>query len=265
MGSPTLYWYPQGATSPEAITLGLRVSDLQISAGRWRQTTTAGGVPSNGDLGGFRTVRLVVERRTGSALIRSLRSLETHLLAGGSVAFSLDHDRTWGGWTNVKPERGDTTVTIATSAFGAYSSSGSVNNSVEVTIESPNPEHLREVIGISSVSGRTITIDGTIVQDYRQGPVFVRYADWYPVLTLPPQNLSQAPLVTQRRLSWDFDVTLIEYPGAIEALAEAYGGLTDGTFTGPGKGPDELMTIQRGNIQAPRKVAGKASSRFVRW
>jgi len=250
MGSPTLYWYPQGATSPEAITIGQRVSDLQVQAGRWRRTTVAGGIPVSGDLGGFRTVRIVKEKLTGAAVIRSLRSLETHLLRGGSVAFSLDHVRTWGGWASSNPQRGDTTVTIDDSAFTAFSSSGAVATGVLITIESPNPEHLREVALVSSVSGNTITLDGSVVQTYDQGPVFIRYQDWYPILTLPPQNLSQASLVTERRLFWDFDVTLIEYPGAIEALAEAYGSLGDGNFSDLDQSPDAIMTIQRAAMQA---------------
>ena len=222
MSDPTLYWYPAGAIVARSLSLGARVSDLQVSDRRDRQTVAPlGSVPVHHDLGGTRQVTITVERRVTSSLIRELRTLCNFLQAGGYVAFCLDPSKLWGGWCRTTlPAAGDTTLLVDTGhVFGAYAS-GTLVNGDEITIESPNPEYRREWAVVNSASSMSINVSPTVIQDYDTGPVFVRYADFYPALYIDPKSLESSIPISDRRLSWTWSIVATEHPAVIEALAE---------------------------------------------
>ncbi len=222
MGSPTLYWYPPGATSPRSFTLGLRLTDLAITDYRDRRTAAPGrGVPVHHDLGGYRTVQLSLERRTTAATIREIRSLAAYLQAGGYLALCLDSAKVWGGWASAAPAAGDTSIYVDTGNAFSSLSSGSLAAGDEITIESPNPELRREFALVSSLAAaRTINLDGSTMQGYSTAPVFVRYADFYPALYVAEDDMDSCAPTSDRRLNWTWDLTLTESPGVIAALAE---------------------------------------------
>lgn len=259
MANSFLWWYPQGATAPTAIDLGRKVSDLQLTPTRDRvDVVPAWGVPAASDLGGARGVRISLESMSGFAtadlaIVRKLQALEMHLQRGGFVTFCLDQAKVWGQWTKRLPQAGDTTIVVlrSTAQFAAYNSSGTVAAGDNITIESPNPELLREYHLLSAFSGVTCTPTEPIYNTFQQGPVFVRYADFYPALWLPEGSTGQMLMQSDHRRTWTLDLPLVEYPGAIENLSS----FSTALGTGAAMSSSFTLTMERLQQQARARAA----------
>lgn len=217
MGNSAIYWYPDGARAPEIIDLGRKLSDLELGSPRFRSDVTPGwGSPVVIDQGGYRTVRIVLERIASGLVTRQLQTLcDSHLRGGGLFSFGLDSAKAWGSWCRLDPQRGDTVLTTYGNRFTAYGTATLEAND-EFTVESPNPEYKRERLLYSSATGPKLTMATAIVQDYDQEPVFVRFADFYPVLRLAPD--APEPMTHDRRLTWTLDLDCEEWPGDLAAL-----------------------------------------------
>ena len=233
MSNPAIYWFPRGTTTPRKVDLGTNISALALLPERVvSDAAPIGGPRTRHDFGGQRSVRLWKSRITSALLVRELRSLTSHLHAGGSVLFCRDPAKLWGGWATARPVAGDTVISIYNNAFAVYAA-GSIAVGDEVTIESPNPEYLQETAVVTGVTGNTITIGAGVIQTYGIGPVFVRFSDLYPVLRVGEGELSSVVPATERRISWEFDASLVELPGEIEALSHIWQSIGAGS---PGSG-----------------------------
>ena len=93
MGNPKIFWYPAGATSFQTITLP-HVSGVHVD--QFRDVVDAEGLTMTRlDRGGGRivTIRGRYNVAANEAAIRSLQTLDSHLRAGGRIAFCLDSDK----------------------------------------------------------------------------------------------------------------------------------------------------------------------------
>ncbi len=236
MGNSVIWWYPQGSTTPETIDLGRKLSAINDQPTRdVADLVPSWGLQNRADFGGARVLRFAFDRaqRIRDAItIRQMRSMVTHLQAGEPIALCLDEDKTFGTWcrNGAPPQTGDSGLSTLGNQFEAFFS-GSLTTGDEITIESPNPEMRREWQEFSSQTGTAITITGEVSHTFETEPVFVRYADFYPVLYLPSREINAAHPTTDRRKTWTWDVTLVEYPGAIEALNSQASAL--GNASGP--------------------------------
>lgn len=220
MSTSYIFWWPRGASSFQTIALP-RTSDLILSDKRSRTDAfPIGGSLLTADLGGWRDVRIISERipKSSDALIRQLRSLDTHMRAGGSIAFSLSIDGATGAWARAGTTSGAKSITLKALSEFPY---GGLDFAVDdlVTIESPNPNHFREYGKIAAVSGNVITLEDGLLHSM-DGPVFIRKNDFYPVLFMEAAQAQSAQWLTHdHRRNWTVDLTVVEMPGSIQALA----------------------------------------------
>ena len=226
MGSPTIYYYPEGGGTFQAITLGTAMNDVQLQPMRSVVDAIGGDIRMNRmDLGGWREVRLIKERISDAAVVRALLNLETHLQRGHPIAFALDADKCWTSWCNVNPAAGDLTLATKGQCL-PYVSGVALANGDNLTIESPNPELMREWLVVSSITGSKITVSSAVLKTYQVGPVMVRHctplgtADTYPALFMSSDQVNQPIITEDHRRNWTLDITLVEYPGALSALAK---------------------------------------------
>jgi len=240
MANSALWWWPHEATSADKISFPRTLSDIQLGPQRVVYDASAlYGIPLRQDLGGARRIRFVHERLQpvrDATVIQALRSLTTHLQQGHPVSICLDSDKTWGTWarSGAMVEAGDSSILTYGNQFTVLDGTATVANGDEVSIESPNPELTREYRTVSSLSGARLSLGGNVYNTYDLEPVFVRYADFFPVLYLGEDQVDQSHLSQDRRLTWTWDVTLTEYPGAIEALYDSVESLV--SETGPKDG-----------------------------
>ena len=93
MGNPQIFWYPAGSTSFQTITLP-HVSGVHVD--QFRDVVDAEGLTMTRlDRGGGRivTIRGRYNVAANAPVIRSLQTLDSHLRAGGRIAFCLDSDK----------------------------------------------------------------------------------------------------------------------------------------------------------------------------
>ena len=93
MGNPKIFWYPAGSTSFQTITLP-HVSGVHVD--QFRDVVDAEGLTMTRlDRGGGRivTIRGRYNVAANAPVIRSLQTLDSHLRAGGRIAFCLDSDK----------------------------------------------------------------------------------------------------------------------------------------------------------------------------
>ena len=252
MGDSQLWWYPDGATAAEKIDLKRKLSDLELGTERFRADATPGwGSPIVVDQGGYRTVRIVLERIASGATVRALQSFcDSHAVAGKVFSFSLESAKAWCSWCSVLPQRGDTTLRTYGNRFATAYGAASLAANDEFTVESPNPEYKRERLLYSSASGGVLTMTAAAVQDYLRGPACVRWADFYPALRLAPG--AGEPLTHDRRLNWTLDLECEEWPGDLAALEPRAGMLGSSGLPGHLAGLVTLDTaVVQGEVRAP--------------
>ena len=93
MGNPRIFWYPAGSSSFQVISLP-HVSGVHVD--QFRDVVDAEGLTMTRlDRGGGRivTIRGRYSVASNEAAIRGLQTLDSHLRAGGRIAFVLDSDK----------------------------------------------------------------------------------------------------------------------------------------------------------------------------
>ena len=211
----SIYWYPMGTGTVETVTLpfitDLTDEDPEVVAATGE--TTAGGM--------FRQLygdwrRVIVLRqhiRPGDAtekpVLQSLRSLQSHLIAGHSVGIAVAPEKAFGAFTVGYP-RGTSTIGIPSNAYAGWSSLSSLAVGDEVVVQSPSPEGAREVMQIQAIVAVGATFAVTFTRGFRYdhpGPLFVRYRTFYPHLKLPDDQL-ETPILTTASRGKTFDLRL---------------------------------------------------------
>ena len=223
MGMPTIYWYPDPDGSVETLTFLENLSDLQVQPIRetYDAVTLSGGLYRRHAASRLQ-VRIVLENFTSEEFYLKLQSLSAHLERGGSIGFSLDHDKTWGAFlaSAQVAERGDTQLTLQAilTTTGALSanyfrpwSAVTLGSSDFVCINNANPEGFREYKNVTSISNTafTITLDDGLLYTYASRPLLVRYRDFWPALKLR-ENTSSPIVTSNHRIAYTLDLTLEE-------------------------------------------------------
>lgn len=210
-----LYWYPMGTGTVETVTLPFitDVTDEDPEVVAATGETTAGGM--------FRQLygdwrRVIVLRqhlRPGDAtekpVIQSLRSLQSHLIAGHSVGIAIAPQKTFGAFTVGYP-RGVSTIGIPANAYAGWSSLSALAVGDEVVVQSPSPRGAREVMQIDAITALGPTFAITFTRGFRYdhpGPVLVRYRTFFPHLKLPDDQL-ETPILTTSNRGRTFDLRL---------------------------------------------------------
>ena len=233
MGLPTIYWYPDPSGSVETYTFLENLTDLQVQPIRetYDAVTLSGGLYRS-HAAARQQVRIVLENFTSEAFYLKMQSLSAHLERGGSIGFSLDHDRTWGAFLSsaFTAERGDTqlgvqhilttTGAMSPNYFRPWSNSAALGADDYVCINNANPEGFREYKNITSISNTsfTVTLDEGLLYTYGSMPVLIRWRDFWPALKLR-SDLTTPMLTTNHRLSYTLDMVLEEDWDAIYSMS----------------------------------------------
>lgn len=258
MGAAKIYYYPRGALSFKTITL-TRLSDLQIEPHRViRDAQSLSGFTLRSDLGSWRGVRIISERITDDSLVRELRTLQSHLRAGGRCSFVRDSDKAiaWSGSSSQAAGNLSVAVTSGVNAF-PFNASAALVSGDQITIEDLNPDHRLELVRFSSISGSRIVISDALTFGYTNQTI-IRYEDFYPVLRMgEDQSSNGSPMISEYRRSWTLDLSLEESPGevnAVTAVADGLAGPLKGT-DGGGFTIDQVVNFDRIDLLAGRDLS----------
>ena len=228
MGNPCFYYYPKTAGTLHKIDLGsLRLSDLLITPIRSVADTVSRAGTLSRDVGGMRLqVQIVAERFSDDALVRKIRNMGNHLERGGSVGFTLDTAKLWAGFVDPSPIY-QGTLTLPTPGSNAWSawSAGTMVDDDPVVVQSAPPESALEhhtTNGAIGLSGFVVPIDNATGSDFLQGPILVRYRDFWPALKMSEDQVrslaGRSICHSHRRLNHTLDVTLVEDWGTIRGV-----------------------------------------------
>ena len=278
MGSPTIYYYPDPLGTLETLTFPENLSDLQVSPIReTASAVTLGGGIYRRQYGSRLGVKIILENFTDSSFWYKLQSLSAHLERGGSIGFSLDHDKTWAGFLNAAAgaDRGDT-GRFHTPGDASYSSNNNNdfylwNNSANVAADdmicicNANPEGYREFIEVDSVSAATgINTKTGLLYTYTSRPVLLRWRDFYPALKLS-EKAQNSPIVTSNhRIAYTLDLDMEEDWRTLNAIYLG-GSLQDASDGGTGASPDSMASAPRGmaDTTAPESTFMEPTNRFL--
>ena len=210
-----IYWYPMGTGTLETVTLpfitDLSDEDPEVVAATGE--TTAGGMFRQlyGDWRRVIVLRQHVrpEDATEKPVLQSLRSLQSHLIAGHSIGVAVGAQKAFGAFT-VGYSRGVSTIGIPANAYAGWSTLSALAAGDEVVIQSPSPNGAREVMQIQAIVPIGTTFAVTFTRGLRYdhpGPVLVRFRTFYPHLKLPDDQL-ETPIITTSNRGRTFDLRL---------------------------------------------------------
>ena len=237
MATATLWWYPGDEGALRAVNFLEGVSGLNdwtVVAGASAENIM--GTIARVTWSGPQNVRLVLQDFEDAGLVREFRSLEGHLKAGLSVAFTADVDRAWAGFVESghSVAAGSTTInTRRGHEFTAFTALPSLSSGDEVVLSSGAPDSWREWLEIDSVAGRTVNLTEAVRYEHDISPILVRHRDFWPVMVLD-QDVRRPILSSRNQNSWTLDLTLREQIASYAALLEEGGEAIAGVNWNPG-------------------------------
>lgn len=226
MGDPVIFWTARGESAVQQISLPW-ITRLDPDPKRFSQEVLPeNGAPLRTDLGGFVEVRVesILDRTQHASTIRRLRSLQSHLQAGGVFGFCADVDKAAGYFTTSAISAGDTAINVQSggSPFSAWNSSGALASDDEIRIIDGNPDQRIHHDLFSSYSNRTLTIqDGS---DFSFGwPALALYRFFYPVLWPAKEMSNDRPILVRQTQHHNVRLMLtgLELPAMTLALHES--------------------------------------------
>lgn len=224
MATARFYYYPDPDGSLESLSLGGPVSSCEELRGHERVMVRDGnGSHRTASWGGKPRVRITRERGIATATVRALESMWEHLLRGGAVGFSADHTKTWAAYQTFSRQRGDTTIFTGGNQFAAWSASAALSNGDEVWYESQNPEHISEMLAVTSVSATYDITMATAVRFSSSLSGMVRWRYFYPALRLPDDRKDRPILTSYHGLTWSLDAELEVDMAILAAGYDDYG------------------------------------------
>lgn len=234
-----IYWYPGGAPGLKTIDLGF-ISDLEedTPAAVYGRSEAIAGSVSHQHWGDWR--QITIEREglviDDAAIIRDLRSLQSHLMAGGSIGYSSDSGDTWLSFAlSGPPQQGDTSILTGPNSLVAWEPTATLTTGDEIVIQSAAPDGYREWHRVSTFtvggSGALIGLTEAVRYDHPTGPVLVRWHRSWAVLVLRDDAVEQPILSSPNQgLTWTLTLALREdVPGTYQLEDNP---LSDTTATG---------------------------------
>jgi hypothetical protein len=174
----------------------------------------------------------------GQTFLHELRSLESHLAAGGVVGFCTDATKAWCGRI-ISPSRGQSTYQ-GINGFKAWSSgTASLSNGDRFVVENGPPLSMAEHLTVDTMTGSAsstmaITAASSGLKTF-SGVCIYRYRDFYPVLRAAPDTAPYVENDDGRRVS-EVVLTLDYHPADVIAAfgsgGTVYGGVSVSMGTG---------------------------------
>mgnify|MGYP003147482569 CR=1 FL=1 len=231
MGNPCFYYYPVVGGPLQTIDFGsLTLSDLVITPIRTVTDTISRAGAISRDVGGMRLqVQIVVERFDSISLVRQFRNMGNHLERGGAVGFTLDTAKLWAGFVSPIPvvQGAGALPTPGSNAWSTWSA-GTLADNDPIVVQSAPPESVLEhhtMNGSLAATATGVNIDSTIENDPAQGPILVRYRDFWPCLKMPEDQVrllaDRGICQSHRRLNHTLDVVLVEDWSGIRSVANS--------------------------------------------
>lgn len=271
MGNAKIYYYPDRSSGLETVDLGLgleRLGDENVSNGQ--VTRGIGGQVYPTSLGRYTEILAQANGITGEDTYMALRTFETFCERGMPYGISADADKTWAAFTDQPLSRGDTVIQLKqASAFsGSYESSGTVTAGDYVVLSSGYPEQQFEMAKVSSLSGRTLTLDSGLVHRFTQLPILIRWCRFFPALV----RTASGPIVrdTVPGVVWRLDLqgetvalenptaedVVVRFPGERPDLGEGKANLFDVVDKQTGGTGDASSGSGTTTMQRPGRLSG---------
>tara|TARA_R110001592_G_scaffold73642_1_gene224542 strand:+ start:95 stop:940 length:846 start_codon:yes stop_codon:yes gene_type:complete len=226
MGTPRIYWYPAGSLVFETITLP-HVSAVNVS--QFRDVVDAEGpTMARLDRGGGRivTIRGRYNVASHSEAIRGLLSLDSHLRAGGRIAFALDSDRMFASRLVFPAFSGKSSLNVDVNALPFETTTLVAND--ELLIQQTMPLRYERVAMSGNATAASIGFVLPLKRNlyYEHPPhTIVRSQYAYPALYMDAAGAnSPTSFISDERhpgLIYDMELTLVELPLEIELLVDA--------------------------------------------
>jgi len=226
MGTPKIFWYPDGSSSFRTINLP-HVSAVHVS--QFRDVVDAEGLTMTRlDRGGGRLVTIRGRYTTANHAntIRDLHTLDSHLRYGGRIAFCLDSDLAYLS-VLVRSSLSGVNVVYTDSNLLPYTSGVVLQADTELTIQTTQPlryERVKMSTGqVASGTGHKLTFSTNLFYTAPSGAL-IRPQYTFPVLYLDAAGAnSGARWLDDSRFPgviYELDLTLVELPHEVEAQAQ---------------------------------------------
>lgn len=224
MGSPTIYWTPAGSTTLRTISLA-SVSEVRgetVAVGS--RLFSVVGAAASVMRGQVHAVTIVATLdASDAAAIRRLEQLRSHLLAGRTIGFSVDHSKTWASTFSAMTVD-DTAIGGTSNLFTAWSGSAvSPAVGAEVAFDPDPGTQTYEVADIGTAFTLGLGATGDPVAYDHTGDMLVRWRDFWPALRLPDLTTTGIFETTKHRLTYEVEMRLIYDPAEAVAIYTALG------------------------------------------
>ena len=226
MGTPRIYWYPAGSLAFETIVLP-HVSAVNVS--QFRDVVDAEGpTMARLDRGGGRiiTIRGRYNVASHSTAIRGLLSLDSHIRAGGRIAFALDVEKMYASRLVFPAFSGKSSLNVDVNALPYTSPSLVIND--ELLIQQTSPLRYERVAMSGNATAAPIGFNLPLKRNlYYEHPkhTIVRSQYCFPALYLDAAGAnSPTTWISDARhpgLIYDLDITLVELPREVELVIDA--------------------------------------------
>lgn len=227
MGTPRLYYYPDGGSALETIDLAEELTNIEEMPFVRREDAEAmSGAMSTAILGPMWSVRITLERfgsPGANAIERQLQALLSHLRLGGRCGVSRDHSKSFCALRSGATGRGWSYVPTGGNGFAAWSVAAAIGAGDEVAIEQAAPGLCSEIRISSGMTGNTVNLSEPTVyeMDGTKGAVWVRWRDFWPVCYMSAEDAKTNPLTHDHRRNYTLNLRLYMAPGEVATVLGA--------------------------------------------
>jgi len=226
MGNPRIYWYPAGSTSFQTIALP-HVSGVHVD--QFRDVVDAEGLTMTRlDRGGGRivTIRGRYSVASNEAAIRGLQTLDSHLRAGGRIAFVLDSDKAFMTRTVWPAYSGTSSLNVDANVLPFGTVTLEVNDELVIQQTAPLRYERAALSGSPTTApiGQNLPLKRNLYYEHPRHTI-VRTQYCFPSLYMDAAaaNSSTSFLSDVRHpgIIFEMDLSLVELPHEIESMVDA--------------------------------------------
>ena len=226
MGNPKIFWYPAGATSFQTITLP-HVSGVHVD--QFRDVVDAEGLTMTRlDRGGGRivTIRGRYNVAANEAAIRSLQTLDSHLRAGGRIAFCLDSDKAFMTRTVWPSYTGTATLNVDANVLPFGTVTLAADDELVIQQTSPLRYERAALSGSPTAApvGQNLPLKRNLFYEHPRHSI-VRTQYTFPALYMDAAAATSSTSflsdVRHPGIVFEMDLSLVELPHEIESMVDA--------------------------------------------
>jgi hypothetical protein len=273
MGNPRIFWYPAGSSSFQVISLP-HVSGVHVD--QFRDVVDAEGLTMTRlDRGGGRivTIRGRYSVASNEAAIRGLQTLDSHLRAGGRIAFVLDSDKAFMSRTVWPAYTGIASINVDVNVLPFGTTTLATND--ELVIQQTAPLRYERVAIASTPTaapiGQVLPLKRNLYYEHPRHSV-VRTQYCFPSLYMDAAAATSSTSflsdVRHPGIIFEMDLSLVELPHEIESMVDAVLATGDRQLGEGGTSIDEAVqsNVFAGERSATRQRVSTdsiQSSRFI--